>query len=955
MATKKYEDFMKAHSVPKDAPKDSIKTNTRIPSKPGDKEQVYGGKYNIPDDKYTEFLNVYSKHCIDGGKDEFLTEIQLEQDGPILVDIDLKYDYSIDARIHTKDHIDDLVSFYLEKLKEIYHFDETPFYIFVMEKDEVNRIEDGEKSLTKDGIHIVIGIKSSRAVQMYLRTKILEKIGTMWKGLPIVNKWEDVFDSSISSGNTGWQLYGSRKPDHKPYKLVHIYQNKFDPADNEPMTDYIPLKSFKISQKIQYLSARYTGFPAYPMNPNIANILESNPLQKKRIYVSSSSNNYYSANSGVLEAIMRVKNHQELDLVVQETLNQMTARDYELVETHKYTMTLPEQYYGAGSYEKWLRVGMALSETCNMLFITWVAFSAQSANFKFGDIQEMFEKWQKFDKKGTAMLTRRSIMHWSKQDASAKFRAVRSESVDYYIDKTIAPMMSDFNESGKGNGKPCGDFDIANVLKQLYKDEYVCVSIKHNIWYKFHNHRWMEIDSGTTLRKAISTELNDIYLSKLKGIETTIDALESQDETNELIKNLKKKMGKILDIRLRLVTTNDKKNIMTEAKELFHDPLFMDKLDINQYLLCFENGVVDFKEKIFRKGYPEDYVSKSTRIDYTLNNDSKTIAEINDFMSKLFPRPQLREYMWDHLASMLLGTPDKQTFHMYIGEGRNGKSVLTTLIDEIMGEYKGVVPLSAITQDRAKVGGTSAELAELKGVRYAVIMEPSKKDAILEGPLKQLTSGLDPIQCRAPYSTKTMIYYPQFKLVLCSNIRMEVKSQDFGTWRRIREVPFESLFTEHPVHDDPDKPFQFLVDGTIIDKFAYWKYTFMYMLVQRAFKTDGKVGECDIVIQASKAYQESQDFIAEFIREKIVVDAGGKIKKTELNSEFTVWYQSTYGKGAPSPKEVHAYMDKKFGKFEKKEKGAWTGAKIKYERDDSFKQTATGDDEFDDGIGADDL
>jgi hypothetical protein len=48
-------------------------------------------------------------------------------------------------------------------------------------------------------------------------------------------------------------------------------------------------------------------------------------------------------------------------------------------------------------------------------------------------------------------------------------------------------------------------------------------------------------------------------------------------------------------------------------------------------------------------------------------------------------------------------------------------------------------------------------------------------------------------------------------------------------------------------------------------------------------------------------------------------------------------------------------MDKKFGKFEKKEKGAWTGAKIKYERDDSFKQTATGDDEFDDGIGADDL
>lgn len=955
-SVKKYEEFMKAHAVPKDAPRETIKTNTRIPSKAGDKEHVYGGKYNIPDEDYSEFLTVYHNYCIEGGNDEFLTEIQREQDGPILVDIDLKYNNLIDQRIHTKDHIDDLVSLYLDKLKEIYHFDESPFYIFVMEKDNINKVNE---ELTKDGIHIVIGIKSNRAVQMYLRTKVLEKIGEMWKDLPIINKWEDVLDSSISSGNTGWQLYGSRKPDHTPYKLTYIYENKFDPADNEAMTTPVLLKNFKISQKIGYLSARYTGFPSYPMNSNISKVLENNPdgIQKKRAYVSS-TNHYYSS-SGVLEAIMHVKNHQDLDLVVKETLDQLTARDYEMIETHKYTMTLPEKYYGKSSYEKWLRVGMALSETCNLLFITWVAFSSQSKDFKFCDIPDMYDRWQKFDRKGPAVLTRRSIMHWSKQDAGAKFKAVRDESVDYYIDKTIIPLMDDFSEGNKGNGKPCGDFDIANVLKQLYKDEYVCVSIKHNIWYKFHNHRWMEIDSGTTLRKAISTELRDIYHTKMKNIEATHTSLQEQDQTSDLIKCLKKKMGKICDICIRLVTTNDKKNIMTEAKELFHDPLFMEKLDTNQYLLCFENGVVDFKEKVFRKGYPEDYISKSTCIEYVPVNstrDSKTVAEINDFMSKLFPRQELREYMWDHLASILLGTPDKQTFHMYIGEGRNGKSVLTTLIDEIMGEYKGVVPLSAITQDRAKIGGTAAELAELKGVRYAVIMEPSKKDAILEGPLKQLTSGLDPIQCRAPYSAKTMIYYPQFKLVLCSNVRMEVKTQDFGTWRRIREVPFESLFTENPVHDDPDKPFQFLVDGTIVDKFSYWKYTFMAMLVARAFITGGKVGECDIVVKASKAYQESQDFIAEFIREKIVVDINGKIKKTELNSEFTVWYQSTYGKGAPSPKEVHTYMDKRFGKFEKKEKGAWTGAKIKYDRDDSmFKQNAEGEDEFDDGIGTDDL
>jgi len=949
----KYNDFMRAHKISRDST--LPKTNTRIGSTSADGEQVYGGIYSIPDSKYGDFLKLYYKHVIEGGASEHLTEKQRENDGPILIDIDFRYKYDVVARLHEKEHIDDIVVAYLDILKEVFDFDETPFYIYVMEKDTVNRIyneEAPDASLTKDGIHILIGIQADHGVQMAIRDRILKKVAAMWGSLPLQNKWEDVFDKTISSGNTNWQLYGSRKPNHKPYKLTYVYENRFDPGDKEFMTRLVPLEKFDVSQNIENLSARSSKYPIYNTMLTSANISSSGGGLKKRV---STNSLFTLTNDAGVEAVLHVKDRDELALVVQATLDQMGVRDYELVETHYYTMTLPPKYYESGSYDKWIRVGMALSELCNLMFITWVAFSAQAAGFKFGDISEMYEKWQKFSSKGDVALTRRSIMYWSKQDAFAKFEEVRRQSVDYYIDKTIDSMMDDFGDKNKKFSKPCGDFQIANVLKQLYKDEYVCVSIKHNIWYKFHNHRWVEIDSGTTLRKAISTELYDIYMDKISKLSAFANTLDEDDESMaETRKKVTKKTEKICDICLRLMSTGDKKNIMTEAKELFHDSQFMEKLDTNPYLLCFENGVVDFKDKVFRKGLPEDYISKSTNLDYKpidRKKDATVIAEIDDFMAKLFPRPDLREYMWDHLASVLLGTPDKQTFHMYIGEGRNGKSVLTTLIDEIMGEYKGVVPLSVITQDRAKVGGTAAELAELKGVRYAVIMEPSKKDAILEGPLKQMTSGLDPIQCRAPYMAKTLIYYPQFKLVLCSNVMMEVKSQDYGTWRRIRVVPFESLFTETPVQGDPDKPFQFLVDGSIVDKFAYWKFTFMSMLVERAYKTNGMVKECDIVMSASRAYQESQDFIAEFIREKVVREEGAEIKKTVLNNEFSVWYMSTYGKGAPSPKEVHVKMDQQFGKYDKK--GAWTGVRIKYERDEySAKRDA---EVFDDGISANDL
>ena len=83
---------------------------------------------------------------------------------------------------------------------------------------------------------------------------------------------------------------------------------------------------------------------------------------------------------------------------------------------------------------------------------------------------------------------------------------------------------------------------------------------------------------------------------------------------------------------------------MREAMELFYDGEFARSMDTNKHLLCFNNGVVDFNKKIFREGYPEDYITKTTRINYIkydLDNVEikETTNEINEFMEKLFPVP----------------------------------------------------------------------------------------------------------------------------------------------------------------------------------------------------------------------------------------------------------------------------------------------------------------------------
>jgi P4 family phage/plasmid primase-like protien len=919
--SKKLNDFLIKHTAKNSG---LPHTNTRMPD---NETGNFGGSYHISDEEYPEFLRLYASEILVKNNEEYLTEKQLETNGPILIDIDLKFNYEVDKRMYDVSHIEDAIDIYLAELKTIFQFDEnTKFNVYVMQKNDVNRLV--EKNITKDGIHIIIGLQADRVTQILLRKKVVPKIAEAWSDFPIINTWEDVVDEGVTAAKSNWQLYGSRKPHHAVYKLTYIYEITYDPDDGEFIRNKIDLKDFDVIKNIEKLSARYTQHPSLFYTNEFIKTKESNISQIKPKQKRIISDNYTDTNAYVL----KIKNHEQLQDAINEYLDSIQSFDYELREAHDYTMTLPESYYGIGSYTKWIRVGWALRNIHDSLFIVWVAFSALAANFDFNTIPDLYDRWQKFDLKNPNGLTKRSIMHWSKEDALEKFKKVRENSIDFYIDQTIKAATLDKIGTDK-NSRGCGDFDIAGVLYQLHKHDYVCVSVSKGIWYQLKKHSWIQNDCGTTLRHSISTTLRNLYWKRAQSLMNQASSLNPPDEAKS--KRMQDNANKILNICTRLGNTNDKNNIMRESREWFYDPDFLQQLDSNPYLLSFNNGVIDFKNKIFRKGYPEDHLSKCTKIDYVpldREKHKKTIEEINDFMHKLFPDPQLYNYMWEHLASTLIGTASNQTFNMYVGGGANGKSVLTELIKECLGDYKGDVPLSLITDKRGKIGGLSPEIVALKGVRYALMQEPEDGDRINEGVLKQLTSGFDPITARAPYMTEMVTFIPQFKLCVCTNVFMEIKSQDHGTWRRIRVVDFESKFTANPVQGDPESPYQFKVDPYINEKFPVWREVFMAMLVDIAFKTDGLVKDCPRVLSASNSYKEKNDYIAEFIRDRIITDPNGRISKSEITNEFSIWYKSIHGSnGAPSSKKLHNYMDKKYGNYDKKK--AWVGIRINYDNE----------------------
>jgi P4 family phage/plasmid primase-like protien len=884
-------------------------THTRIPDS---NLNIHPGSYYISKEELSLFHTIYYEHIFMKNRKEYLTERQLVDNGPLLVDIDIKYDYNISERQHNKHHIIEIISLYLDELKTFYVFDEnTNFDVFVFEKPNVNRLED--KNITKDGIHLLFGIQVDRIIQVMLREKMLKILSETFSDLPITNNIEDILDNAITKGSAPWQMYGSRKPGHEAYELTQYHTITYDNSDGQFMLNEKSAKLFDLKNNFIKLSAQNEDNPKFEINPKIREIyntkleehnkkLGSSDLKIKKTYskhkLNLLDNDDDDSNDNI--SLNEIKNKEILARALENILSKLTISEYEIKEIHEYTQILPEKYYEPGSHLLNRQVAFALKHTDERLFLSWVMLRSKASDFNYNTIPTLYYDWKKYFNTSKEGVTKRSIMYWAKQDAFEEYEKVKLKTINHYIDQTLSGQT---------------EYDVAKVLYQMYKDKYVCVSYdKKGVWYIFKKHRW-ELDRGLTIRNAISEELYNIYYSVRDTHEHKLEVESDKD----LRSDIQSKISTISCLLLKLRKTNDKNNIYRETMEIFHDANFVKNMDTNKHLLCFKNGVVDFKNKVFRDGYPQDYITKTTGINYIeyniKNPDIKSISDdILLFMEKLFPIKDLNRYMWDHLASCLIGTNMNQTFNVYFGSGSNGKSILIDLMTQTLGEYKGTVPITLVTEKRNNIGGTSSEIMQLKGIRYAVMQEPTKGVKLNEGIMKELTGG-DPIQGRALYC-ESETFEPQFNLVVCTNNLFEVGSNDDGTWRRIRKNDFLAKFVDEGEEHTDDTKYVFTKDKFLKDKLPRFAPIFASMLVKRAFETNGVVIDCDIVMEASNKYRKGQDHIAAFVSENVSKTGNNKdlIKKTELVNQFKFWFQLEQGqKNMPKAQELYDYMDKKFG------------------------------------------
>lgn len=857
------------------------------------------GKYNITDDKIDRYFQLYC-NALQSGIELHMTE-RPKQVGPLLIDIDFHFDELKEKeRLYKDDDIKYVIGIINGIVREYYNWTNKDLLAFVFEKDKptikVNKSDNKEFNKEfKDGFHIIYPFLPVSESMRYLilheaKMKIDNNKG--FRHIPFTNSIDDVFDMSIIRQN-GWMMYGSRKNNGPWYQLKKIYDCTF--AEKEPSTykhrelvtllsnrkfnddDELEFKDGMEDSRNKKITDVLKRYGVYKKINQSNQDLDSKGKEELDLDDDNKSKNDYEPSEETEEYIdedVRSLKTEILNRRKEQSKKQQKKNKSKEIKLAKRLVDILSDKRSI-NYHDWIKVGWALHSVSENLLLTYKEFSKRAGK-KYNE-KSCDEVWSKAQDKG---LTIASLRHWAKLDSPEKYEELLTHSVNELMVEA---------ESGT-------EYDVAKVVFELYKDQYKCTAIGHNIWYEFQGHRWIEVEGGYTLSTKISEELtkefamlNSLYLkqmSKNKG----------QDTDGQL-----KRANNVMKIMNNLKKSGFKDRVIRECRNMFYDPTFEEKLDSNRDLIGFDNGVYDLISGSFRAGCPDDLVSLTVGYDYKeYSEDHETVQGIKDFFSKVQREEDMREYILTLMASYLNGHTKSEQFVIWTGTGGNGKSKAIELFQLAFGDYCGVLPVTLLTQKRGGSGQATPELAGQRGKRFIVFQEPENTDEIKVGYMKELTGG-DWIYAR-PLFREPIRYKPQFKLLLTCNKLPFIPSTDGGTWRRLRVSPWESEFTDNPKH-----PHQFKKDPELLEKFESWKKSFLWFLLKIYYPKYLKNGlkEPAKVTQFTNKYKKQSDLFFEFLDNSLTFTKDNKNFESfdVLYAAFKYWYAESYAGRCPHAKK----------------------------------------------------
>jgi P4 family phage/plasmid primase-like protien len=856
------------------------------------------GKYVFNRQDLEELWKVYGKTITESPETNIGIAEKPQHYLPVLADVDIKIketeEVQFESEIHTDRHVKEVVEVYQSILRKIVEDCSDKQLTCVLLEKPLYRVTKNGITYAKHGFHLHFPycFLNKTDQEIHLIPRVQSMLGEL-------KTFEDlgVEDSGTmidkACCKVPWLLYGSRKDNGMdPYLLSKIFDSNGQETTLEDAFKHYQLfdlreNTISIKGKVKEYLPRILSIIPYCRETSEVKQGLASPLKEKMREQKSNNKEYKK---------------------------QSVTRELEIA---KQLLPMLSDFRTSDRNE-WMTIGWCLfniGEGCPEALELWCDFSSRCEEEY--DEAVCIHNWERMTTKD---LTLGTLRYYASVDNPERYREFKKEQATKYIHESL---------NGSHN-------DIAKVLHALYGNEFVCASIASKTWFQFIGHKWEQIEDGVFLREKISGEIVDHFTEEGHKILTQLAGVSDKGEEAMFNARLKQTQKMISNLK----SAPYKNNIMKENQEVFYDKRFREKLDTNPALFPCKNGVYDLTTNIFRPGRPEDFISKTSNInwkEYTEDDDS--VHNVHEYLEKVFPDKSIRRYFMDIASDIFLGGNHQKHVYFWTGEGDNAKSVTQNIFERMLGPLSIKFNTTVITGKKVQSGAANPELARAGGgVRMATLEEPNSDEMINIGILKNL-SGNDTYYARDLFEKgkEGREITPMFKLVFICNKLPKLKYSDKAVWNRIRVVPFESTFCrqDDPAPDDYNeqlKQKRFPMDKDFGRKIPEMIDAFAWVLIKHRLTIRERI-EPEKVRIATAVYRKENDIYRQFVEECIAEDRDKTISLVELYSHFKDWFKDSLPNHTlPIKNEVEEYFSRLWDDPDRGKK--WKGYRIRTQQDD---------------------
>jgi P4 family phage/plasmid primase-like protien len=922
-------------------------------------------KYNITEEKKNVFYTLYGEAL---NNEERLSLVEIPQTNyiPLIIDVDLNIDKETFHReeirfLYDRNHVKSLIfsvnKILTDHLQEDDYQSTDNLFCCLLER---NAYLKNDK--VKNGFHLHWPriFLSRQSIQKVLLPKIIAYMKDNNVDIPRSITYDTMIDHSIySKGGKPWFLYGSTKVEEntKPYLVTSAYHYNDNNGSLIEEDDWMKsLHDYQLNHStynhetpLQWLPEVFSIEPEGNKDQYIRQLVLAEE-EEEELILQEEENSSSSLSPIQKYSISLQQNESSFDSYVDQLLDSLSD-DY------------------SNDYNNWLLIGFILYNTyqgSDLGFKKWDEFSKRSTqkydynvNLQFynnmkpsslsigtlryicnkNDYVKYKEITEKYNQDSLKMVkledanTHNDIAKLLKYLYPDLFVCSSIHSSQWYmfrnhiwmeiedghelrkrISSTIYEKFNSLLREIHSEGKEASykrmeqkQQQIDYVVKKLRTDEdYLQTSIDM-FSGKEKDMKMKEIEA---FKEQIDTLKNELQVLKSQTNDSptsnTMSKYKKKDEKeNYQEKENKERIDKINKIKLNLKNSMFKSSVMKEAKEFFYNEEFSKKIDRDPYLFGFKNGIYDLKNRCFRDGYPEDYLSKQCpviyREDFTM--ESPEVKEIIAFFKKIFPDQDLREYFIYMSSKLFYGKNEEKMFSIWTGTGNNGKSLTQDLFEQLFGDLSVKLPTSLITgSKRTSSSNATPELVRAgSGTRIAFIQEPAHTDSLNTGVLKEL-SGNDRFYARGLNQSPIDIN-PMFKVMLVCNKPPAIDNDCDAVWDRVRLIPFLSRFPKEEndvplTEEERIRQKVFYRDSRLAEKIPEMLEGLAWYLIDRYnFYQENKIRlvEPAVVLRATEIYKDKNDKVQYFLSQRIERDTTDKmISMVDLYDSFKDFFKDEF-------------------------------------------------------------